>query len=224
MELKQYAQIIWKRVWIPVLLVVIVAIATFLTTTTPPPTYGMTMRFNVGVKPQAVSNEYIYDGYYAWIASEYMTDNLTGLVSSQNFANDVNRYLAEMNSSTQIPAGIISAENQHRILRLNVNWGNAAELNDIARAIARAMEENSAKYFPQSGEAEAFITMIDMLGPFETSSASLWQRLDLPIRLILALSAGVALTFLLDYLDDSVRGKAELEAMGIPVLAEVPRK
>jgi hypothetical protein len=29
---------------------------------------------------------------------------------------------------------------------------------------------------------------------------------------------------LLDYLDDSVRGKGELEAMGIPVLAEVPKK
>jgi capsular polysaccharide biosynthesis protein len=109
-------------------------------------------------------------------------------------------------------------------LRLNVHWGNGAELNDIAQAITRAMEENSAKYFPQSGEAEAFITMIDTMGPFETSASSLWQRLDLPVRLILALSAGVALTFLLDYLDDSVRGKAELEAMGIAVLAEVPRK
>jgi hypothetical protein len=32
------------------------------------------------------------------------------------------------------------------------------------------------------------------------------------------------LAFLLDYLDDSVRGRPELEAMGITVLAEVPRK
>src|SRR5262245_9490346 len=128
MELKQYAQIIWKRSWIPALLVIIVAAASLVTTTTPPPTYSMTMRFNVGVKPQVVAGEYIYDGYYAWIASEYMTDNLTGLVSSQDFAADVNRYLAEMGSPAQIPAGIISAENQHRILRLNVNWGSPAEL------------------------------------------------------------------------------------------------
>jgi capsular polysaccharide biosynthesis protein len=224
MELKQYAQIVWKRAWIPCLLLVIVAVASLLTMTTPPPTYNMTMRFNVGVKPQAVANEYVYDGYYAWIASEYMTDNLTGLVSSQNFADDVNRYLADMGNPVQIPAGIISAENQHRILRLNLSWQNPTELADIAKAIARAMEENSAKYFPQAGQAEAFITMIDTLGPFETSASSLWQRLDLPVRLILALAAGLALTFLLDYLDDSVRGRAELEVLGVNVLAEVPKK
>jgi hypothetical protein len=28
----------------------------------------------------------------------------------------------------------------------------------------------------------------------------------------------------LDYLDDSVRGRSELEALGIPVLAEVPKR
>jgi capsular polysaccharide biosynthesis protein len=224
MELKQYAQIVWKRAWIPGLLLVIVAAASLLTMTTPPPTYSMTMRFNVGVKPQRVADEYIYDGYYAWIASEYMTDNLTGLVSSQSFADDVNRYLAEMGSSTQIPPGIISAENQHRILRLTVNWHNPDELVKVSQAIARAMAENSNKYFPQAGQAEAFITMIDALGPASSSASSLWQRLDLPIRLILALAAGLALTFLLDYLDDSVRSKAELETLGVDVLAEVPKK
>jgi capsular polysaccharide biosynthesis protein len=46
----------------------------------------------------------------------------------------------------------------------------------------------------------------------------------LPVRLLLALAAGIALVFLLDYLDDSVRGRSELEAMGIAVLAEVPKK
>jgi capsular polysaccharide biosynthesis protein len=42
------------------------------------------------------------------------------------------------------------------------------------------------------------------------------------VRLLLAVLVGVALCFLLDYLDDSVRNKSELEAMGISVLAEVP--
>lgn len=223
MELKQYAHIVWKRVWIPLLLIVVVAIASLLTRTTPAPTYNMTMRFNVGIKPQA-NGEYNYDGYYAWISSEYLTDNLTGLVSSQNFAGDVNRYLAETGSALQIPAGIISAENQHRILRLNISWGNAAELAEITQAIGQAMESHALSYFPQSSEAGATITMIDAVGPFETTASSLRQQLDLPVRLLLALGAGIALTFLLDYLDDSVRGKAELEDMGIAVLAEVPKK
>jgi capsular polysaccharide biosynthesis protein len=222
MELKQYAQIVWKRVWIPILLGVVVVIASLLTRTTPAPTYNMTMRFNVGVKP--TTGDYNYDGYYAWIASEYLTDNLTGLVSSQNFANDVNSHLAEMGSATQVSTGAITAENQHRILRMNVSWHNEAELSEISKAITQAMEENALKYFPQSGETGAVIIMIDAVGPFETRASSLRQQLDLPVRLMLALGAGIALAFLLDYLDDRVRGKTELEAMGIAVLAEVPKK
>jgi capsular polysaccharide biosynthesis protein len=222
MELKQYAQIIWKRVWIPILLGLVVLIASLLTQTTPAPTYNMTMRFNVGVKP--TTSDYNYDGYYAWIASEYLTDNLTGLVSSQNFANEVNTHLAGMGSATQVSPGAISAENQHRILRMNINWHNPEELSQISQAITQAMEANALKYFPQSGESGALITMIDAVGPFETRASSLRQQLDLPVRLMLALGAGIALTFLLDYLDDRVRGKTELEAMGIAVLAEVPKK
>jgi capsular polysaccharide biosynthesis protein len=224
MELKQYAHIVWTRIWIPILLVIVVAVVSLLTRGPATTTYSVTMRFNVGVRPQVIRDEYNYDGYYAWIASEYMTDNLTGLVSSQDFANEVNRYLAEMGQPAQLPPGVISADNQHRILRLNISWPDADQLKGIAQAVARAMEENSHKFFPQAGEGGAFITLIDTLGPSESGAASLRQRLDIPVRLMLALGAGLALTFLLDYLDDSVRNKTELEAMGIAVLAEVPKK
>jgi capsular polysaccharide biosynthesis protein len=53
---------------------------------------------------------------------------------------------------------------------------------------------------------------------------SLKDRLDLPIRLFVALVAGVALALLWDYLDDTVRDRAEVEAMGASVLGEIPRR
>lgn len=224
MELKQYAHIVWKRIWIPILLVAIVVAVTLLTQQTPPPSYGMTIRFSVGVVPQVPEDEYNFDGYYAWISSEYLADNLTELVSSQEFANDVNEHLAEMGSSARIPAGIIGAETKHRILSLNITWGDAAQLADISQAIAAAMAENSIQYFPQSSETSTRITTIDAAGPYDANPPSLRQRLDLPLRVMLALIAGIGLAFLLDYLDDSVRGRTELEAMGISVLAEVPKK
>lgn len=227
MELKHYWQIIWKRAWIPVLLLVVVAGASLLTSQTPPPTYSTTMRFTVGVKPQEVPNQYSYDSYYAWLSSEYLADDMSAIVSSGAFAADVNRRLTEIGSSVQIPPGSIGgvtiAEKQHRILRLNVSWGNAAELADIASAIVTVMEEDSPKYLSQLGTPGALINIIDEPSPPAANPPSLTQRLNLPVRLILALAAGVALAFLLDYLDDSVRGRSELEALGIPVLAEVPR-
>jgi len=52
---------------------------------------------------------------------------------------------------------------------------------------------------------------------------SLTDKLDLPLRLFIAFVAGVALTFLWDYLDDTVRDRAEVEALDVPILGEIPR-
>lgn len=224
MELKQYWLIFWKRAWIPALLVVVVVAASLLTMQTPPLTYTTTMRFNVGLKPRAEMGEYDYEGYYAWLSSEYMVDNLTGLVGSQDFAAEVNRHLADMGSSLQIPPGIITVDKQHRLLSLSVNWGNPDELSNIAAAIVMTMTEDSVKYFPQSGDTASIIQVIDAPSAPTPVSPSLTQRLQLPVRLLLALGIGIALTFLLDYLDDSVRHRGELEEIGIQVLAEVPKK
>jgi capsular polysaccharide biosynthesis protein len=150
MELKHYWQIIWKRAWIPALLLIVVAIASLLTEQIPPPTYSTTMRFNVGVRPQELTDQYTYDKYYAWLSSEYLADDMSVIVNSQAFATDVNQQLSEMGNSLQIPPGRISgvtvAEKQHRILRLNVSWDNADELADIAQAIVTVMEQDSSKY------------------------------------------------------------------------------
>ncbi|MBN1220143.1 MAG: hypothetical protein JXM69_14545 [Anaerolineae bacterium] len=228
MELKQYWYIIWKRIWIPVLLVLVVGIVSWFTRQAAPPTYSTTMRFTVGVRPQEVPDQYSFDSYYAWLSSEYLADDLTAIVSSQAFATDVNRRLAELGSAAQIPPGLIGgvtiAEKQHRILRLNIAWDNEAELADIARAIVVVMEQDSPKYLSQLGTAGALINVIDQPSPPVANPPSLTQRLDVPVRLLLAVVAGLALVFLLDYVDDSVRGRSELEAMGIAVLAEVPGK
>ncbi|MGW8181352.1 MAG: polysaccharide biosynthesis tyrosine autokinase, partial [bacterium] len=45
---------------------------------------------------------------------------------------------------------------------------------------------------------------------------------NISLALILGVSAGTALAFLLDYLDTSARGPADLELMGIPVLGWIP--
>jgi capsular polysaccharide biosynthesis protein len=228
MELKQYAYIIWKRIWIPILLLLVVAGASLLTAQTPPASYSTTMRFTVGVRPQESAEQYSYDSYYAWLASECLVDDLTALVSSQAFAHDVNRHLQEMGSPVQIPpssiGGVTIGGKQHRVLSLTATWGNPDELADIAQAIVATMEQDSTGYLAQLGTPGALINVIDEPSPPAANPLPLTERLDIPVRLLLALGAGLALTFLLDYLDDSVRGKGELEAMGIPVLAEVPKK
>jgi capsular polysaccharide biosynthesis protein len=55
-------------------------------------------------------------------------------------------------------------------------------------------------------------------------SAGLLDQLQLPLRVGLALGAGAGLALLVDYLDPTVRGRKELEEMGLPVVGEIPKK
>ncbi len=128
MELRQYWHIIWRRIWIPVLLIGVVAGVSLLTAKTPPPMYTSSLRFTVGVTSQtaqaAPAGRVNEETFHAWVASEYLADDLSIVVGSQKFAADVNRHLAEMESSVQIFPGAISgitvAEKEHRILQLNL--------------------------------------------------------------------------------------------------------
>ena len=50
------------------------------------------------------------------------------------------------------------------------------------------------------------------------------SRFDPIIRFGLGLAAGIALAFLFEYLDPTLRDRREVEAMGLRVLVEVPHE
>jgi len=182
-----------------------------------PALFQASMRFNVSIEPEAEGNYYSYDRYYAWLTSEYLIDDLTEVVKSEAFADAVSQELGDI----KLRAGVIAAERKHRIMTVRIVWGDEEELRRIAEATVKVIQERSGDFFGQLGNKGADIRLIDppSIAP---APKSLRERLDLPIRLLLAFLAGVALAFLLDYLDDTVRDRADLEAMGIEVLGEIP--
>jgi len=217
MELRHYWHIVWKRIWIVVVLVAIVGVFSLVTYEIPPTTYQATMRFTVGIVPERrPTSEYSYDYYYTWVTSEYLADDLAEVVRGGAFA-----------AAVQAPVGSISGNSEHRILTVTVTrTGGEEAVEDVSRiadAIVVTLQERAGEFFGQVGHnpAAADLTLNDppVVVPLP---ASLTSRLDLPLRLGLALLAGVALAFLLDYLDTTVGNQAELEAMGLPVLGEIP--
>jgi capsular polysaccharide biosynthesis protein len=218
-ELREYWRIIRKRIWIVVILVAVVLGIRLIRKGRPTVAYLASIRFTVGLKPEE-SEFYSYDRYYTWLASEYLVDELTEVVKSLAFAEEVVRELA-----AKIPAeairGSIGAGRRHRILTIHITWGDERELREIADAVSKVLQERSGIFFGQLGDAGADIRQID---PPRISPAprGLKEKLDLPIRLFLALFAGLALIFLLDYLDDTIRDRKEVEEMGLAVLAEIP--
>lgn len=227
MELRAYWKILVRRWWLPVGLALLVGLLT-LAMQKPwqsrPVTYSATMRFNVGIRPERIPGVYTYDRYYTMLTSEYLVDDLGEIVRSQAFAAEVSRRLDDQGIS--VPAGAIGASTQpgklHRILTVNVGWGDEAQLRAIAEAIAATLTGGSAEFFGQFSAEEADIRLIDP-PTIGVVSRPAREQLDLPLRVLLALAAGSALAFLWHYLDDTVRERTELEGMGLLVLGEVPR-
>jgi len=224
MELREYWQIIRRRLWVVISLLLIVLVISVLWRPTRVEAYQMTMRFVMGLEPEAKSGPYYaYDKYYTWLTAEYLIDDASELVRSSVFAQAVSDQLAS--AGINIPAGVIHGSTQagqlHRILTVSMVWGNEAQLADIANAVADVLPSEIGQHFAQVGTSGVYASLVDppAIGPV---GASLKQKLDLPIRLLLALVAGITLTFLLDYLDDTVRKGQELEQSGITVLAEIP--
>jgi capsular polysaccharide biosynthesis protein len=116
----------------------------------------------------------------------------------------------------------LSAATEFRVLTVSAHGPNEAQLAEIAEAAAAVLNEEAAELVGPLGKARPVLRLIDppVVVPV---GRGLQDRLEIPIRLGLALLAGVAGAFLLEYLDRSVRKADELEAMGISVLARIPR-
>jgi len=184
--------------------------------------HTVNMRLVLGLKPEvSAGSYYTYDRYYTWLTAEYLLDDFAEVVKSEVFARDVAALVG-----IEVPPGAIhgatSTGKLHRILTISITWTDPEELRRIADAAVQVVRSQSDAYFAQLSTGSATISLIDPPSTIVPVLPSLRQRLDLPLRLILGLVAGVGLAFLLDYLDDTVRDRADLEEIGLPTLAEIP--
>jgi capsular polysaccharide biosynthesis protein len=217
MELRQYWRIVWRRWWLIVALLAIVLAVSLVTYRPPTPVFQAAMRFAVGIKGSepvmAASGEGRSD---AWLASEYLADDLSEVLKGGDFAARIGEQVG-----FPVPPGIISASRAHRIMSVSITWGDRDQLQSIAEAVGAAVSDGGAAYFPQLDSVEAQAVLIDGPG-IVAVGRSLKDKLDIPIRLLIALIAGVALAFLWDYLDSSIRDQSEIESLGVAVLGEIP--
>ena len=221
MELREYLNVLLRRWWIPVVVLALAAAYAVATYRAPASILLVTMRFTIGVTADRPIEgvDPILTGYQA---SEYIRDDFVEILHSEMFANDVNTRLG---GSVVISKNNISGavEKQRRIMSMTIIWHNRDEALKIADAAKKTLTEENAKYFAQLGSAGASVTIID--GPDVAPVVpGLREQLSVFIVPALGLLAGLALAFGVDYFDDSIRTPAELEGMGMIVLAEIPRE
>jgi capsular polysaccharide biosynthesis protein len=229
MELRALWKIVVRRWWLialPGLATVAVAAYGYVKA---PPRGGFTtsVRYTAATPPTAeqAANPYEDSLYYPWLTSEYVINGLTDWVRTGSFAQDVSDELAAQ--GVEIPAaaiqGSISADNARSIMVLTLSWGDAAQLAQISQAATAALQQHSADTFPQFGDAGVEVVALDTPG-IAPVPPPLTARLEPLVRVALGVAAGVALAFLVEYLDPTLHARQDVEAMGIAVLAEVPKK
>jgi capsular polysaccharide biosynthesis protein len=221
MELIRYWQVVRKRWWLIVALVAIVGVVSLFTYDwSPSPRFTASMRFNVGIVPEPpVDADYVYNPLDTWRSAEYLMDDLASAVRGAEYARRVAARLAPESVNL---AGAFGAATEFRVLTVSVLWRDQEQLARIVNAAAEVLNQEGGDLVGPLGDARPVLRMIDppVVVP---AGASLADKLDIPIRLGLALLAGIAGAFLLDYIDVSVRSGDELEDMGIAVLARIPR-
>ena len=102
------------------------------------------------------------------------------------------------------------------------------ELRRAHACISRSLTcsvENASAYFPQLSEITASpVRRVDQPAPAAVPPSLRSQLTGPAVRIALGLAIGVALVFLLHYLDPTVRERAELESLGYAVIGEIPRR
>ncbi len=228
MELRALWKIVRRRWWLialPALAALAFATYGYLKA---PPRAGFTtqIRYTAAQAPGKISGLFGYEDshYYPWLASEYVINGLTDWVRTSSFAEEISAALAAQ--EIDIPAGAIqggiAADNERSVMVLYLSWHDAGQLEAIARAATTVLQERSAEYFPQFGTRGVDVVVLDepVIAPVPPPISVRFEPL---VRFGLGLAAGVALAFLVEYLDPTVHRRAEVEELGLPVLAEIPR-
>ncbi len=228
MEIQTYFRILKRWWWIPTGLMALTLIFSLITLKPwqpRPPAYAMSLSFSVGVRPQQLPDEFTYDGYYTALSSEYLIDDFSEIVKGSEFASAVSQRLQALGYT--VAPGHIQGSTQtgelHRILTVTIYDSDPNRLTTIADAVATTMTEDAHLFMPRLLEDQGAVYLVNR-GGVVAIGPTLKQRLDLPLRLVLALLAGVGLVFLMEYLMPRVQTRQDLEALGVSVLAEIPEK
>ena len=227
MEIRAIWAVIVRRWWlilIPTLVALVISLPTLRSIVSPPVSYTTTIRFTASARPCA-SGTFQDCAYTPWLQSEYVVTNLASWVQTESFAREVAAQLPGGSNAfatiDQIRA-IIHADSARSILSLNLGgWPDATQLTQIGRVSAAVLQTKAANYLPQI-EANTFAVVALDNVQVVASVPPLGTRLTPLARIGIGLALGVVLAFAIDYFDRSVRSRAEVESLGLSVIAEIP--
>jgi capsular polysaccharide biosynthesis protein len=231
LELREYWSIIRRRWWLPLAITLVALIASTIVGVRGAAAFKTDMRIAISTIPLPDPNAVLYfdSTYYSNLNSEYLADDMSELMTSRAFASEVMRELATTGQPVDADIATVMnatrAKKTHRFIDVTVTTATYEQGDAIAGSISRILSDPA--HLGQYLQAlTAYHTKMSVVTPPVTHRANTVLGLisEIGLRSVIGLMVGIALTFLLDYVDPSVRSRQEAESLlQIPVLGEIPR-
>jgi capsular polysaccharide biosynthesis protein len=232
-EIGHYLEIVRRKWWVVALTTLAALLVAVLLAYRGAAAYKSTVRLSVSVPvPEDCTGRAapslnsqparFYDcNYYAWLTSEYLADDMSEIVKSQAFAEDVSAAMGERLDPRAI-SDVLRTRKTHRILTMTVTANERARAQRIGEAMVQVISTQGGKYLAPLAEQSAQVVVID---PPQTDRGDgpAAVALEIGLKTLLGLLFGLALVFALDLLDPTIRDTREAErTLGLPILGEIP--
>jgi capsular polysaccharide biosynthesis protein len=208
------------------LVVGVLASVASVTLVTPPPTpYEATFKLAVRPRAEPASERfYTYDEYYAYVASEYLNDDVIDFIDSNTFVARTQELLKR--SGDEVVEGSFRAKKAHRVMTVTATSGTASGALSLASAARDLLSnpESEDSIFSLISRQRPRVTVLQ--DPIIVSSPGESRMVaELGLRLLVVLVLAIGVPFLIYEVDDTVRTTAEAQkTLGkLPILTEVPR-
>jgi capsular polysaccharide biosynthesis protein len=228
-ELRTYIEIVrrrWPLILVPAVVVLVIGIVTF---RVPPPTYETTVEYIVGQQPAPDTLTDEQARQWAWVVSQYVVNAVTDWAQGTDFAGRIADQLAvaypeltkQFDLNTSAVATIISSTTIRSELTLVFEHQDEKVVEAVAKIATEVLQENDF-VIPQLQNMPARVVPIDRVVVDEIAPPLFSYAIDLPLRLFVAIAAGIGLALLIEYVDPKVRSAAHIERMKLAMLGEIP--
>lgn len=161
------------------------------------------------------------DGDYQdiWLSSELTVNAFADWVRSGSFKQEI---AASLNGDFDTAPLTIAADNERSLGTISFYYPSELGLNVIVAAAIEVLQTRSDAYFAQLGGEPAAVTILDQSPA--VAAPPLVDRYGPLLRVGLGLLAGIGLALLAHYVDPVVRRREDVEALGLPVIATIPKR
>ena len=165
-----------------------------------------------------------------WGGTEYVIDDLSRVIGSTLFAQDVSAALSAQ-GVTLDPISIansLSVTTLHRSVTIQGSASAPETAKSLVEAAVQTLRTNGLKYWGLSGpRVGPGINVVELSPPEAVTSLRSTRRLaaTIGLRVALGLAAGVGIAFLLHYLDTTLHEPGQVEeGVGLSVIGVIPRE